>query len=122
MGITVEFNPDLALRDFSEFKNGKRLKEECLPEELRQGDSFEFLKKGQRLFWITDDPEWSKGEMPLFKTEGNGKFSRPLASIKMIESTHFLKDGEVWTKGRYKIMSVFDPDDPKINFEAYKKV
>ncbi len=27
MGIKVEFNPDLALRDISEFKKGKRIKD-----------------------------------------------------------------------------------------------
>jgi len=32
MGIRVEFNPDLALRNFSEFTAGRRKREECLPE------------------------------------------------------------------------------------------
>jgi len=35
MGIIVEFNPDLALRDISEFKNGSRKKEECIPEDMK---------------------------------------------------------------------------------------
>jgi len=30
MGIKVEFNPDLALRNISEFKNGRRQIEECI--------------------------------------------------------------------------------------------
>lgn len=34
MGIKVEFNPDLALRDISEYKSGRRKKEECVPDPL----------------------------------------------------------------------------------------
>jgi len=122
MGIQVEFNPDLALRDYSEFEKGNRKQEECLPKDLEAGKTYEFLKKGQRLYWFSDDPFWHKGEMPLFKTEGNQKLSRPIASIKMLEMTHFLEKGEIWTKGKYKVIDVFDPNDPKINFEAYKRV
>ena len=86
------------------------------------GKEYNFLKKGQRVFWISDDPFWSKGEVPLCRTEGNGKLSRPLASIKILESTHFLEDGEVWTKGKYKISDIFDIDDPTIRFEWMKKI
>jgi hypothetical protein len=119
MGIQVEFNPDLALR---EFDTEERLPEECLPEKLEVEQIYNFLKKGQRLFWLSEDEEWSKGEMPLCETKGQGKFSRPIASIKIIEATHFLKQGEVWTKGKYKVIDVFDTDNPKINFEGCKKV
>ena len=37
MGIQTEYNPDLALRDFGEFKKGNRKKEECIPENLTNG-------------------------------------------------------------------------------------
>ena len=40
MGIQVEFNPDLALRDISEFEKGNRKKEECIPEDLKVGEVF----------------------------------------------------------------------------------
>lgn len=30
MGIVIEFNPDLAIRDISEFKNGNKREEECI--------------------------------------------------------------------------------------------
>lgn len=39
MGIQVEFNPDLALRNISEFKSGKRKIEECIPINLKKGDA-----------------------------------------------------------------------------------
>jgi len=102
MGIPVEFNPDLALRDYSEFEKGNRKIEECIPESMEAGQSYKFLKKGQRMFYLSDSEYWKNGQMPLCKTGGNEKLSRPIASIKMIEATHFLHDGEVWTKGEYK--------------------
>lgn len=122
MGINVEFNPDLALRDYSEFEEGNRKEEECIPKDLEPGKEYPFLKKGQRLYWFSDDEFWSKGEMPLFKTQGNQKLSRPIASIKMIEATHFIESGEVYTKGKYRVIDIFDPEDEKIHFEACKRV
>lgn len=122
MGIQVDFNPDLALRDYSEFEKGNRKQEECIPKDLKAGNCYSFLKKGQRLYWLTDDDYWKKGEMPLCKTQGNQRLSRPIASIKMLEVVHFLENGEVWTKGKYKVIDVFDPNDPKINFEACMRV
>ncbi|MBW2977245.1 hypothetical protein KY331_00205 [Candidatus Woesearchaeota archaeon] len=122
MGIQVDFNPDLALRDYSEFEKGNRKEEECIPKNIETGKVYNFLKKGQRLYWLSDDDHWKKGEMPLCKTEGNQKLSRPIASIKMIEVIHFLEEGKVWTKGKYKVIDVFDPNNPKINFEACMRV
>ena len=45
MGIKVEFNPDLALRNITEHKNGKRKIEECIPENLEVGKVYDFLKR-----------------------------------------------------------------------------
>ena len=122
MGIQVEFNPDLALRDISEYKSGKRKEAECIPENLKAGEVFEFLKSGQRLFWLSESEFWGGGQIPLCKTNGKEELSRPLASIKILEATHFLENGEVWTKGKYKVVEVFDEDDPKIHFEACKRI
>ncbi|NPE26419.1 hypothetical protein HNV12_00250 [Methanococcoides sp. SA1] len=119
MGIVVEFNPDLALRKFG---TDGRSSSECLPAVLIKGEVYSFLKKGQRMYWLNDDPEWFCGEVPLFETKGEGKLSRPLASIKILEATHFLKDGEVWTKGEYRVVDVFDIEDFKVNFEALKRL
>lgn len=111
MGIQVEFNPALALR-----KHGTkgRLEEECLPKELKKG-IYPFLKKGQRIYWL-------QGEIPLLETRGNQQISRPLASIKIIEATHFIKNNEPYTKGGYKIIDKFDENDPKINFEYMTRI
>ncbi len=122
MGIPVEFCPDLALRDYTEFEKGNRKEHECIPKVLESGAIHEFLKKGQRMYYFSDDPFWSKGEMPLCTTSGDQKLSRPLASIKMLEATHFLDKEEVWTKGKYKIIEVFDVGNPKMNFEGLKRV
>lgn len=120
MGIAVEFNPDLALRNIAEFKKGKRKKEECIPGNIKVGKVYSFLKKGQRLYWLSEDKTWSKGELPLCETKGEGKFSRPLASVKILEVTHFINKEEIWTKGKYKIIEVFKDD--KIHFNGFKKV
>jgi hypothetical protein len=122
MGILVEFNPDLALRDISEYEKGRRQKEECVPKNIKKGEIYNFLKKGQRLYWLSDSSFWGNGQLPLCKTSGGEKLSRPLASIKILEATHFLKEGECYTKGKYKAIDIFDEQDPKINFEACKRI
>lgn len=109
MGIKAEFNPDLALRNISEYKNGNRKLEECLPESPQAGEIYDFLKKGQRFFWLD-------GEVPLLETKGGEQLSRPRASIIFLEVTHFKLDNEIFTKGKYKIIEVFEGDD--IKFEG----
>ncbi len=112
MGIKVEFNPDLALRNFEEFRKGKRKKEECIPEKIETGQVCGFLKKGQRNYWF-------EGEIPLVETRGMEQISRPLASILILEATHFMQGKEVWTKGKYQVMDLFDPKDGKVHFEGF---
>ena len=115
MGIKVEFNPDLALRNIQEFRNGSRKREECIPEQLAAGSVHEFLKEGQRNYYL-------EGEIPLRETQGNQVLSRPLASVVILEATHFLLQGKHYTKGRYKIVQPLDPKSPKQYFEGYEKI
>lgn len=112
MGIKVEFNPDLALRNISEHRAGNRKIEECIPEVLTVGQVYDFLKSGQRNYWLF-------GEIPLIETKGNEVLSRPRASIVIIEATHFL-DGEMFTRGKYKVIEIFNDD--KIYFEGLDRV
>lgn len=120
MGIEVEFNPDLALRDISDYKSGKRKIEECVPDPLEEGGVYDFLKKGQRLYYLSDSELWAKGQIPLMKTTGNEHLSRPIASVKILEVTHFLVHGQCYTKGKFQVIHVFDPLNPSIHFEACK--
>lgn len=113
MGINVEFNPDLALRHISEYKNGNRKVEECIPENFKVGEIYPFLKKGQRNYYF-------HSEVPLIETKGGGALSRPKASIIILEAMHFLEDGEVWTRGKYKVVEVFKDD--KIHFEGFDRI
>lgn len=113
MGITIEFNPDLALRNISEFKLGKRKEEECIPEILEAGKTYRFLKHGQRNYWLDS-------ELPLLETKGKGELSRPKASIIILEATHFVEGGKKFTKGAYKVVEVFQ--DNQIHFESYAKL
>ena len=115
MGITTEYNPDLALRSIADFKAGKRKKEECVPEHLKTGNLYDFLKRGQRVYWL-------EGEIPLVETDGHQQLSAPLASIVILEATHFVLQGASWTKGQYKAVEVFDPTDRKIHFNGFSKL
>jgi hypothetical protein len=113
MGIKIEFNPDLALRNISEFKAGIRKIEECVPENIAAGKVYDFLKNGQRCYWF-------EGEVALRETNGNQNLSRPLASVKIIEATHFLNDNETWTRGKYEVLEIFSDD--KIYFDWMDRV
>lgn len=113
MGIQVEFNPDLALRNISEYKAGKRKMEECIPKPLKKGKIYDFLKKNQRNYWLF-------GEIPLVETKGNQNLYRPKASVIILEATHFLKKGEMYTRGKFKVTEVFKDD--KIHFEGMDRV
>lgn len=115
MGIKVEYNPDLALRNISEFKKGKRKIEECIPENLEVDKSYEFLKDGQRNYWI-------EGEIPLLETKGNQELSRPLASIVILEVIHYLQDNKVCTKGKYKTIKILKKDEVYFNGFQIKKL
>lgn len=111
MGIQVEFNPSLALRAFG---TSGRLEAECLPGRLHVGQIGYFLKEGQRNYWLG-------GEIPLLETRGNHQLSRPIASVRILEATHFLADGTVHTRGRYEIVEVYDVNDKTIHFEGMEK-
>ncbi|MFA7707757.1 MAG: hypothetical protein WCX73_02300 [Candidatus Pacearchaeota archaeon] len=112
MGIQVEFNPDLALRKFG---TKGRLEDECLPRELTPLHIHNFLKEGQRNYYL-------QGEIPLVETQGNQQLSRPLASIEIIEYTNFLKDNKPYTKGRFMIHEVYNINDKTIHFEGMNKI
>lgn len=58
------------------------------------------------------------------ETQGQQKLSRPLASIRILEATHFYDHQKqaMFTKGKYEIIEVFNPNDKTIHFESYKKV
>jgi len=116
MGIQVEFNPDLCLRNIREFslKRGRRI-EEFIPPEIKAGDIFRFYKNGQRNYWLN-------GEIPLRETQGEGRLGRPIASVRILETTHSLDDyGQVCTQGSYLVKEVFDPADPTPKFECFDR-
>jgi hypothetical protein len=113
MGIKVEFNPDLALRNYFEFEQGNRKEEECLPKEMKKGEIYSFLKQGQRNYWL-------EGEVPLLETQGNQVLSRPLAAVTILEFTHHLIEGVPYTKGKYQIVEIFK--DKKPHFDGYTRI
>lgn len=115
MGIKIEFNPDLALRRYEKHLSGERLAAECVPVSLEVGQTYDFLKEGQRNYWL-------EGELPLLYTEGNSKLSRPIASIIILEVSHFMNEGKLYTKGKYLVKETFDMNDDKIHFDGFSRV
>lgn len=111
MGIQVEFNPDLALRNHKYVFTNRKV-EECIPKNLKEGETYPFLKKGQRNYWL-------EGEIPLLETDGK-RLSSPIASIVILEATHFLLDGENYTRGKYKVVKKLSLDE--IYFNGFGKV
>lgn len=112
MGIQVEFNPNLALREHG---TQGRLEEECLPKNLGAGKSYPFLKSGQRNYWL-------EGEIPLLITQGNQELSRPIASIIILEATHFIKDDRIYTRGFYLVKEIYDVNNLKIHFYGMRRI
>lgn len=104
MAIKVEYNPELALRNISEFKKGARKEEECIPEKLEAGEVHPFLKSGQRNFWLY-------GEVPLVETQGSEIVSSPKAVILILEVTHYMENNEIYTRGKYKVLELCDGKD-----------
>lgn len=115
MGIQVEFNPDLALRNIKEYKEGRRTKDECIPEELKAKEAYYFLKRGQRNYWL-------EGEIPLLETKGDGQLSKPLASIVILQATHCKINEKLYTLGQYLVKEVYDINDEEIHFNGFQKV
>lgn len=110
---TIDVNPALILRNMDEAHKGQRKPEECIPEQLQVGQSYPFLKKDQRIYWLN-------GEVPLIEKSETGQISRPLASIQIIEVTHFSENGQLFTRGLYRVTEVFS--DAGIHFEGLDKV
>ena len=113
MGINVEFNPDLALRHITEYQQGNRKKAECIPETLVIGEVYPFLKSGQRNYWL-------EGEIPLLETAGDGKLSKPKASIVILEATHQRFNNKNFTSGKYQVVEVFN--DNQIHFNGFARL
>lgn len=40
----------------------------------------------------------------------------------ILEATHFLKNRETYTKCKYRVVEVFDPDDNRIRFNGFAKI
>ncbi|MDD3101755.1 MAG: hypothetical protein PHE59_01240 [Patescibacteria group bacterium] len=113
MGISVEFNPDLALRDISEFKAGRRKIEECIPDPLEINKVYDFLKEGQRCYYFGE-------ELPLLETKGMGNLSKPKASIIILEATHFKENVKIYTKGKYEVIKIIP--EGEIYFNGINKI
>ena len=66
--------------------------------------------------------KWRSDIIPLLETKGNQQLSKPLASIIIFEATYFILNGQPYTKGKYKVVEVFDPNDNKIHFNGFARI
>ena len=108
MSINMKFAPDLVLRNFSEYKKGQKQKEECIPQDLQENQIYNFLKTGQRAYWL-------EGKQPLLEKAEDGKVSIPKASVIILEVTHFLYEDKIYTKGKYKVVKIIDKNEIYFN-------
>ena len=108
MSINMRFAPDLVLRNSSEYEKGKKKKEECIPKKLKENGVYEFLKKGQRAYWL-------EGEQPLLEKSKSGNVSKPVASIIILEVTHFMEEKIIYTKGKYKVIKIIKKGETYFN-------
>ncbi len=100
MQIKPEFESQLVLRNVREFVESKRKFEECIPENMKEGREYAFLVSGQCNYWLF-------GEFPLYEVREDGVVSEnPRALINIFEVTQFLEKGQVFTKGKYHILTV----------------
>ncbi len=108
MSINMKFAPDLVLRNFSEYEKRQKQENECIPKHLQEGTIYPFLKTGQRAYWL-------EGEQPLLEKSEDGHVSTPIASVIILEVTHFMENKKIYTKGRYKVVKVLAKDEVYFN-------
>jgi hypothetical protein len=100
MEIKSEFESALILHNVREFVMDKRKFDECIPENLKEEREYGFLVSGQRNYWLL-------GKFPLHEKIEDGSVSEdPRAIVNIFEVTHFIDNGQIYTKGKYKILQV----------------
>ena len=104
----MEFSPELVLRNFSEHEKGQKKIDECIPKNLKVNKFYDFLKNGQRAYWL-------EGEQPLKEKSEDEKISNPIASIIILEATHFIENKKIYTKGKYKVVKLINKDEIYFN-------
>ena len=104
-GVEIELNKELHLRAHG---SSERKAEECLPEFLREGNTHDLLKKGQRNYHMV-------GDIPL-KEVGVGE--EVLASVRITKAIHCLYEGDIWTKGSYRIVNINSRGKRTVSFDS----
>jgi len=104
----MRFAPDLVLRNFAEYENGQKKKEACIPKDLKACETYDFLKNGQRAYWL-------EGEQPLLEKSENGDISKPLASVIILEVRHFMENNKIFSAGKYKVIKVLTKNEVYFN-------
>jgi hypothetical protein len=101
MSLAISYCKLLALRAHN--TPGRR-PEECLPQSMSPEKVYPFDKSEQRVFDI-------QRTIPLHETKGGEQLSRPIALIEIIEPVHYKKDGDIWTRGKYRVKRLISPSE-----------
>lgn len=100
MEIKPDFESELALWNIREFVLDKRKFDECIPENLKEGREYSFLLEGQKFFWLF-------GKFPLIEKNEDGSIeTMSRALINIFETTFFLENEKMYTRGKYRILRV----------------
>lgn len=95
----MELHTDLALPNFSEFKKGHLHLEECIPEELEVGVTYNFLKKGH----------WNyhpNTEVTLMEMKEGDVLFDMRARILILSTEFIIEDEQSYTKGSYRVEEI----------------
>lgn len=101
MGVPVEFNAVLALRDAAESINEQRHVDEYLPDHPKVGQEYGFRKCGQRIYQLGVP-------LSLLTTAGDNKTMQKVGTAVIIEARHIMEEDHVLTIGRYRILKLND--------------
>lgn len=104
MGIKVEYNDVLALREWGD---PERAEVETIPLELKEGETYDYQKNDYRIFPL-------KKPIPLVQTKGGQNFEKVVAlvSIQNITVEADPMGDRIITFGQYRVVRILNQDLP----------
>lgn len=104
MGIQVEYNDVLALREWGD---EERAEVETIPPDLKEGDTYDYRKNGYRILPLMK-------AIPLVQTKGGQKFEKVVALV-CIQNITVEADpmgDRIFTFGQYRVIKILDQELP----------
>ena len=92
----IEYNTDLALYESKKYSKGQCMAEECMPEQLELGETYEFVKKGHRNYELS-------AEVTLLEMKEDEVLFDMRARGPIIELSFFIEEGQSYTRGKFTV-------------------